>query len=551
MSIGFNLRFLAACLVCGIVVASCAVQPDTLAVWDDGAVSVSDLDTHVLSLPAAARRPPAGQSFEEWAQEQIRRIAVQRILIVEGRPEASPDDPGVRARRLWNRTRALIAALDQDLMQQTSVSPDDVQAALDEVARPETNEPFLDFHHIFIRKDTHGPADARRRARAALEDLRTGTDFDEAARRHSESADAVTGGAVTHARASDLEAQAAATLGSLAEGQVSEVVETRTGLHVFRLDRRLSLEATTDDQFYNQVATRLRAKQAATEKQKLLERLHQDSTIRIDSWPWLIGEWSVVAEVAVSLLDKAAKGSTEDPEQTVVNQLLLADEARRRGLETNEIEAGLDHLEQAERARQRWADRWKSMIQEIPDAKLRTVYDAQPSRFSTEETAAVHLIFVRQGRDSFATQTHLEGQVAQLHSGDISFEALAMQISKGPFSDSGGDLGLLTPQQWMRLSPVMHGVISKLEVGTISDPIYLTDKILTRDPATLKGGFAVVKVSERHPPQTRGFDEAIDQVRAVYANKHRETLEVQLQNKILYGVGFELRRLPSADELSR
>ena len=108
------------------------------------------------------------------------------------------------------------------------------------------------------------------------------------------------------------------------------------------------------------------------------------------------------------------------------------------------------------------------------------------------------IIFVPQGRDAFETQRRLEDQVAALREG-ASFADLAREISEGPAAEQGGAVGLVERQQWGVWGQPVFDAIRSLEPGRVSDPIFCTDRMLTKLPTALRGGFAIVRVNERIP----------------------------------------------------
>ena len=533
--------------------AGCSSPPDNLARLGSEAITVADLDAHLLALPEAERQVPAGNQPAAWLEEQLRGLALERVLQDSdemARLEAGPEE---EARRLWLRSSALASALVQELARAAAPDAGQVAAKAAELAEEIRGEPLLNFQHVYFRLDRATTPRAkemiRARARTVAAEAMAGADFPALAREHSNSADAAGGGLVVNARPSDLDPESRRVLAALAEDQVSPLVETRTGLHVFRLVRRLAPEPPTSQQLEIGARRLLQRKGFAAAREALLEELRERIDADVETSPWHIGSWVLESEILDELMPEEA-GEGERGGELLIEHFLLAEEALRRGLETPEMKADLARRSRRLLLALIFDQRRRAFDAEIAEETLRRFHEAQPSLFNEAEKTRLELIFVPQERDSFAAQQRSEGYVADLRAG-ASFAALARRVSKGKSADGGGDLGLLEPQQWARLGPAVSAAIPGLAVGEISEPIYCTDRILGRDPELLRGGFAILRVAERIAERPRSFEEAADDVRRAYASERREELDRELRRQILDEAGFELLRLPEPAEFLR
>lgn len=496
--------------------------PDTLATVSSQVLTVADFDAHLLALPEAERQAPAGESREVWLEGKLRRLALERVLAASGEMASLATSPEVVAGREQMRSHALASALLAELAREAAPAAEEVAAKAEEFAGKSRNESVLNFQHVFFRldrvaTDRGGTRQAiRARAEAVAAEARAeDADFTALAREHSDSADADVGGMVSSVRPSDLDEASAAALAALAEGEVSGVVETRTGLHVFRLIRRLEPEPPSAAQLEASARNLLGRERLAASRERLLAELRERA------------------------------GDEDDDEQQ-----LLAQEATARGLETAQLTERIERATRLQLLERMFNKHRLAHDATLGEDRLRPFYGAQPSLFSTAEKFHVELIFVPQGGDSFATQKRLEKRVAELRAG-APFAALAREISEGPGAEDGGDLGLLTPRDLSRYGPTVAGAVPKLEKGEISDPLYCTGRVLTRTPDYLRGGFAILRLAERVPARQRGFEEAIDDVRRAYAAQHRRELDEEIQSRILEEAGFEILRLPKAEEFLR
>ncbi len=457
--------------------------------------------------------------------------------------------PAHEVRRRWRTAARLAAAVNAQLGGGAELGEEVVAERLRQLQAVEPAT-LYSFRHIFLRLDRAASAGERQATRARARDLArragAGEDFVELVRRHSESADATEGGLVENNRAADLEETARRTIEALEEGEVSPVVETRTGLHVFRLERRITPLPPPAEQLAAQARRGTAAMAQARRRQQLLAELRDRIEVEVEDFPWRVGRFEL-DEADLAAIGSGAAGQARE---VVVAQLLFAEEGYRRGLLTPELEALVDRELRATAIQAVTRQRQAELVAAVSDAQLRPLYEAQPSGFATTETARLDLIFVSQGRDSFVTQQRLEEHVAALRAG-ASFAELARQISTGPGAVEGGDLGALPPREWARLNPAIYRAVLAMEAGEISDPIYCTEHIMTADPRTQRGGFAILRVGEKEPPRPRSYEEAIDEVRAVWARRNAAEIAEQLRAQILEEADFEIVRVPDPDEFLR
>ncbi|MEM7586342.1 MAG: peptidylprolyl isomerase [Acidobacteriota bacterium] len=323
-------------------------------------------------------------------------------------------------------------------------------------------------------------------------------------------------------------------------------VESRTGLHIFKLERRLTPQPPGREQLERQARALLTRERMATARAELLAELRQRIEVAIQEFPWRVGRFKVTAADLESMPAPTAAGG--ELEQLVVEQLLLAEEGIARGLRTPELEARIDQQLRQETVQTAYHERRAAYVASLPEERLRSLYDARPAAFSTPEAAHLDLIFVPQGSDPFATQRRLEDHVTELQQG-ASFAELAREISTGPAAERGGDLGALSPSEWVQLGPEIYKAVNFLQPGEISQPIHHTARILTSDPRTLRGGFTILRVRSKQPPRDRTFEEALGDLRAAYARQHAAEIDREVQAQMLDEADFEILRLPTAEEL--
>jgi len=528
---------------------ACGHDEQVLATCSGRAITLGELDAFLLTLPERARQVEEGQSHEEWAEISLRRLAVQRVLMAS---EASRELAGsgeITALRDSSKAKMLVEKLMAQLSEAFPGERTEVAAIAGELAQRAETRTLFTFEHVFFRLDrSSSPGQARETrtvAATVAAEAQAGADFQELVRRHSESADADRGGLLANVATADLEEESARVLASLAEGEISPVVETRTGLHIFRLVRRLEVDPPPLEKLElmaRQVALR---RWLTEERSTLMEQLRDTVPVDIETSPWRVGSWTVGEEAVAQL--SSDLGSAEHVRDAVVDQLLLAEEALERELWTPEMERAHENRIRVAIMERCFRELRKAHLDGLDEERIRPLFEAQPSRFAAPEAADVELIFVPQGQDSFQTQREVEAHVAALRAG-ASFAELARRISEGPSAEDGGHVGVVDRTSWGMWGQAVFEAIRSLEPGQVSEPVYCTDRVLTAAPSALKGGFAVVRVRERIPERQRTFEEAIDDVRRAYTSKNRKQIDKEVRRHLLDGEGFEIHRIPAAEE---
>ncbi len=531
----------------GVLSACQRLAPDVLATYREGSLRLADLDTYVRALPEAKRIAPSETSREAWLEELLSALALERILEANETVLDQLASSENQTRRRWMIASHLADRVMQDLAGGIALDEDAIREHLAETEHGP--RPRYDFRHVFFRldraEDQAERQSVRRLATSITERARAGEDFAALASEHSQSKTAADGGLVENHRPERLDETTRQALAALAEGDVSPVVESRTGLHIFKLERRLHPQPPGQEQRERRARNALARQQLLAARDALLSELRGGISVTNETFPWRVGSFEVTQ---ADLEGWSAEGDSEATRQAAVEQLLLAEAGRQRGLLTPELEARVDRLLRHEAIQSAYQEHRAERVATTPLENLRSLYDARPTAFAAPETAHLEMIFVSQGRDVFATQRRMEDHVTKLRDG-ASFAELAQRLSTGPNADQGGDLGWLPPSEWVRLGPEIYKAVVELEPGAISVPIYQTNRILTADQRTLRGGFVILRVAGKRPPQERTLEEAIDDLRAEYARRHAAEIDREVRAEILAEAGFEIARYPTPDEL--
>lgn len=174
--------------------------------------------------------------------------------------------------------------IEQEITSKIRVSDEDVMA---QYTRDNPNgstgtHEYTLAHILFNPQKSGGPAAARTRAQAALQKIRAGEAFEVIAEQTSEDPNFTTGGVLGAFKAGEFSPEMERAVQGLGAGDVSNVVQTKSGFHIFKV---LSKKITTDPRF-EQEKEKIRAQLFEKAFQKhfknWIEGKREESFIRIN-----------------------------------------------------------------------------------------------------------------------------------------------------------------------------------------------------------------------------------------------------------------------------
>jgi parvulin-like peptidyl-prolyl isomerase len=500
--------------------AAPAADPEqVVATWSGGVIKRAEVETGYTNRLASE----PGATPERRAE--LLRLALERrarieLLYREAIAEGLPDRPDMKV-VLRAQTERLLA----DDWLQTNVAatarPADAQVEA-EVARrtanpmPETRR----FAHVFLRADA---GDAAARAAAAekmarvRKELAEGAPFEELARRYSDSITARAGGQVEWTAKASLHPKAAAVVFALAEGQVSDVVETEAGLQIFRLDGirqapAVDLEAVRADVRREQGAEAARAAVAAAR-----ERVWDDAALPLDARalerPGKPDE--VVVTVAGEPLTRgdleraraawgvwaAAGNAPALPELTrvvVVNRLLAA--RRRQAPEDPALQRRIDTATRNVVVDARRLELVGALALGVTPAEIEAFYAQHKDSAPFLRDHVVDALFFPQKGDS-AAEVYAQGELVsrELRDGATFDRILASRAGRAVIARrlSMADLDTVRGQ-----SKRIHKALGQMQPGEVSAPLYLDGDRVSLDrakPASPLRGLAFVRLVAVQP----------------------------------------------------
>ncbi len=175
--------------------------------------------------------------------------------------------------------------------------------------------------------------------------------------------------------------------------------------------------------------------------------------------------------------------------QYVVELTLLADAARKAGLDQSDAYKRLSHYYEMRALRDIFFQR--EIRENITDEAAQTLYDEQIGKVAPETEVRARHILVE-------TEEAAKAVIQKLADG-ADFAELATSESTGPSGPNGGDLGFFTKEQMV--APFAEAAFA-LKAGEVSEPVQT------------RFGWHVIKVEEtrdREPPQ---FADVKDQLKS-------------------------------------
>ncbi len=226
-------------------------------------ISDNDIEAHLDSLRSnfdseeefMAAVQAAGESLSDL-RERTRKQQMARIVAIS---------------KLTSFEDEIIVS-EEDILQHYQDHQEDFE-------RPER----IRVRQIFLRasQDPEERASARAQLQALRDEIDAGADFEELARLHSQAPGAEEGGIIGWQMRGDLVPVLDAAAFELQPGGMSDVVESRGGVHLLRVDKREAKSTVPLDEVRMTIEPQLRAEAADARYQKWLGDLRKRSRVRI------------------------------------------------------------------------------------------------------------------------------------------------------------------------------------------------------------------------------------------------------------------------------
>jgi len=543
-----------------IPLAACSrpPAPDVVATSTLGEARKADLDTYILSQPESRRGPGAGQDTKTWRRSLLEEMLVSHALASEGRKSGVLDRPQAKKWLQDQIDSLLISEVERRrVAERANVTDAEIRAFYDTHPREVGHSGQIRLRHIFRRAPRDAPRGVREAARREMQDLlgriRGGANFEEMARLHSDSETAGQGGLIGRLNHGNLGRSVEAIVWKLKEGEISDVVGTPVGFHIFKLETHIPPFKMDFDEALPRLRKRLVREATA---RTLREQVHElmaasGATFRPEaaSSPdpgalvFSLGDDRVTRadwERALAAKSFPEKRETPLPDQLeafVGRRLRLWEANRLKLAEEPALATRIAELKQAATVRLAHEERVKKALEANP-AELEAFYKANRARFMTPQLHRVRLLWVPFPGDTvdYGVFERLQKLAGEIRAGRRSFADAAREMSADLTAPAGGDAGLVRLDavgDWA--GPQAYARIQKLKPGDVSDPILIErwDRNLLTDH---REGYMLVTVEEIQEPHARLLEEVRDEVAAEYAARQFATLSERVRQDVLASI---------------
>lgn len=533
---------------------------DVIARSDLGDVTRSDLDAHILRLEEDQRRPPEGVSLETWKSGLLEELLVERALLATAGDRREPSVESARREVLME------AVEEQYVAPRTAVTDEQLRRYYDEHPEEFGHPEQIRLRHIFKRVPRDATEAERQRVRAEMETLlqqiRDGAHFGDLAREHSDSETAPLNGIIGRLSRGDLHPSIEEVVWALDEGEVSEVLPTAVGFHIFLLENHLEPYHMEYDEAGGRLVRKLQKRERAQVLADMLVELlvesgaiYRPELLEADPLP---GPQEVLFSLDNTFITVASvqayidRSTVYQPRVTPPSQWL--EDASRRALflwkaeqeglaNRPEIAERLAEVERRATVKAQWRQRVAAELQRLDaEGVLEAFYYDNATRLQTPKLFHLHIILMDiEGLDRpYDVYERLDRLDDEIRAGRRDFAATARELSDDISSRDGGDLG------WVHLKyfgewagPRVQREVRALEPGEVSTPLLLE----FYDQALLKyrrQGYLLVKLDDVREPELRPYEETKEQVAQLYEQTHRRELEEEITTEILESIDAEI-----------
>ncbi len=548
-------------------VAACRPAPpaDLAATSDLGDIRRTELEEHILALPEAHRSPPPGQALPEWRRRMLEELIVARALEAEALSQGLAETADGR-QLLESATKPILAEVmgARLIAEKVDVTEEDLRAFYD--ARPEefSHPEQIRVRNIYRRVARDATPEVWETARQEVEELlgqiRRGARFGDLARLHSDSETAPLDGLIGRLDRGQLDPALEEILWSLGEGEVSEVLRTPVGFHLFQVENYLGRFKMDFEDARGRLLRRLTREATEAAEEAVLHELLEASGATYNPAGLADGGSGEVLFAladdsltvagffkrlgAVGFSDARQLPPRRQLDQAVRERLYLWQAKQRKLAQEAEVAARLEQVEREALISLALQGRGQALVGELEEQDLRDFYASRERRFRSPRLLHLRLLtrdFPQQGEGGwYAVYEELDRLAAEIRAGRQDFAEAARQLSTDFTAARGGDAGALRPEalaDWA--GPQAQRKVLELTPGELSEPLLIeryNSNRLTYDRA----GYMLVRLEAIEESRPRPFEEVREEVIEQYLEQGTEEVRQQIHEQILRSVNARI-----------
>ncbi len=531
-------------------------DPDVVAAYKGGVVRRAEFDGFVR--PDLKEDPQVAEvSDQDWREVNIREIVLRKML----EPEVADDDPAVQYAVRNARGSIMVALMTDELgWNRIPISKEEAQEQYDTHPHQYKEPEKCRIQFIYLRAEAGVTSeDERAKVREKLEGIReeilSGAEFGEMAKRHSQSETARMGGFFTLKADADAFPEFKRVVWSLERNEISEVFDTPTGFQLVTLVERSEAFDRPYDEVKEFVIRRARLNklkrlqaQFVSEAgpgygmEKHYERLEDpqtsESTPLISMSDMVYTFSDLTGELPDNLVEQLYAGhypAVHDfLDNVAVNKLLVLEAERLKLHERDEIAELMTNTVREAKYASAMSRRLKKKAESIDDATLQEYFEQNEQRYHTLRTRHLDVIFLKPAEDELLWQTLKRGEdlVERIRAGE-DFAELARAHSSHYSAPNGGRMEYITDfgfRLWIQ--PRMLDQVKALNEGEVADARIAECYDATR-LQYIQTGVVIVRLVENFPPVQHTFENLKDKVRTNYLRRNYQQFEDEETEKLL------------------
>ena len=392
--------------------------------------------------------------------------------------------------------------------------------------------------------------------------LRNGANFGDLARTESDSETAHLHGLIGRLDRGQLDPKLEEIVWNLDEGEISDIVDTPVGFHIFRLDNHIEPSQLAFDEAKSRLARRLQKLGSEALFDEHFEKLLDESGASYHPEMLAVREAVDPATVLFELddhlitmadIDKHRRTTTfyelrtnpaDEWLESVARNRLFVWKAEQTGLDKNpDFKARIEAVEREAMIRIATENRVDALIAELDaDGELETYYHDNLQRFQSPRLHRMRI--VRSDFDShekpYDALELLVDLAEKIEKGELDMADAARRYSDDPSASAGGDIGFLRIDGFGKWAgPRAQNVVAYMKPGELSEPLLV--EVYDRSQLNYqRTGFLLVRIEEVKESDVIPYEQVKAQVRRQYVERHRPELESRIREEVFSAIHADI-----------